>query len=296
MADTGDSGAAIQALSEMGGSGLAYHEVFGPHPDQCPESIAAAERRLVELTAFGSGRVRLGLSPHAPYSVSGLLYRAVANLARSRGLPLAVHIAESEAESLLLAEGAGPFAEAWRGREIPLPAPLGNSPVGWLARHGVLGPDLLCIHAIELAGSDLRLLKESGARVAHCPRANRRHHGRSARLGELIRMDIPVGVGTDSEVSLAHPDILAEARAAGELAGLAPEAALALATTEAAGALNMAAEVGALAPGMWGDAVAVRLPQTDEAGLARALLASSPSDVRLTVQAGGVVYRHETVG
>ncbi len=296
VADTGDSGAAIEALNQLGGSGLVYHEVFGPHPDQCQESISSAALRLDELTSFAGDRVRLGLSPHAPYSVSGPLYRAVADLARSRGLPLAVHIAESEAESLLLAEGEGPFAEAWQGRGIPLPAPQGDTPLGWLDRHGVLGPDLLCIHAIELSRRDLSVLRESGARVAHCPRSNQRHHHRRAPLAELLRLGVPVGVGTDSEVSLAHPDLLAEARAAGEIAGLTAEAALALATTEAAAALNLGAEVGAIAPGMWGDLVAVRLPHTDESGLAKALLQSSPNDIELTVVAGRVVYRRETAG
>ena len=44
VADTGDSGAVSQALAEAGGSGIAYHEVFGPHPDQCDESLRGLQR------------------------------------------------------------------------------------------------------------------------------------------------------------------------------------------------------------------------------------------------------------
>src|SRR5690242_16166941 len=39
VADTGDSGAVVQALAEAGGSGIAFQEVFGPHPDQYDESL-----------------------------------------------------------------------------------------------------------------------------------------------------------------------------------------------------------------------------------------------------------------
>ena len=95
VADTGDSGAVIEALAEAGGSGIAFHEVFGPHPDQAEEAMAGALRRLAELSRFTSTRVRLGVSPHAPYSVSGPLYTLVANHARKADLPLAVHLAEA---------------------------------------------------------------------------------------------------------------------------------------------------------------------------------------------------------
>jgi hypothetical protein len=47
--DTGDSGAALQALHELGGSGIAYQEVFGPHPDQAPAQLAGLTNRLEAL-------------------------------------------------------------------------------------------------------------------------------------------------------------------------------------------------------------------------------------------------------
>ncbi|HYC31309.1 MAG TPA: amidohydrolase family protein, partial [Gemmatimonadales bacterium] len=132
VADTGDSGAVLEALAERGGSGIAYHEVFGPDPAQAGDSLAGLQRRVGELCRFAGGRVRLGVSPHAPYSVSGALYAATARWARDERLPTAVHVAESAAESSLLGHGTGAFADAWAGRSIPLPAPLGLTPIGWL--------------------------------------------------------------------------------------------------------------------------------------------------------------------
>ncbi|MGZ8392806.1 MAG: amidohydrolase family protein, partial [Gemmatimonadales bacterium] len=114
IADTGDTGAALQVLAESGGSGVAFQEVFGPHPEQAEASLAGLRDRVAVLGRWSGGRVRIGVSPHAPYSVSGPLFRAVATWSRSEHLPLAVHVAESEAETELVANSSGPFAEALR--------------------------------------------------------------------------------------------------------------------------------------------------------------------------------------
>ncbi len=113
IADTGDSGAALQALAEADGSGVAYQEVFGPHPAQAAESLAGLRERVTRLRAWAGKRVSIGVSPHAPYTVSGPLFRAVAAWSEAESLPLAVHIAESPAETQLVANAAGPFADAW---------------------------------------------------------------------------------------------------------------------------------------------------------------------------------------
>ena len=257
VADTGDSGAVIEALSEAGGSGIAYHEVFGPHPAQAPEALAAAAARCEQLRRFETGRVRLGISPHAPYSVSGDLYRLVGEFARERDLPLAVHLAESEDESLLLEQARGGFAEAWAGRGIPPPALPGCSPVAWLERHGVLSARTLCIHLVRADQADIARVARAGAAVAHCPRSNARHGHGIAPLAAMLGAGLRVGVGTDSVASVAPLDLLAEARAARSIAGLSTEAALRLVTAGAARALGLEGEIGTLVPGQWGDLAVV---------------------------------------
>jgi len=259
IADTGDRGVVIRALAECGGSGVAYQEVFGPHPDQVGESMAALEGRVAELRAFESARVRLGVSPHAPYTVSGPLYRAVADYARGRGLPVAVHLAESPAETQLLRAAAGPFAEAWQRRSIPLPSLPGRSAVEWLDEHGALSERTLCIHVVQADAGDVARLAAAGVAVAHCPLSNRRHGHGDAPLGRLRAAGIRVGVGTDSVASVAGLDLLAEARAARALAGLSWDEALALVTLEGARALGLAGEIGSLAAGKWGDVAVIRL-------------------------------------
>jgi 5-methylthioadenosine/S-adenosylhomocysteine deaminase len=292
VADTGDSGAAIQALAEAGGSGIAYQEVFGPHPDQRDASLAGLRQRTEAMGHFAVGRVRLGVSPHAPYSVSGPLYAAAAEWARREGLPVAVHVAESAAESELLAGGSGAFAQAWRGRGIPLPAPLGRTPVAWLDDHGVLSELTLCIHVVRAGPDDVARLARVGAAVAHCPRSNRAHGHGDAPLAALLAAGLRVGLGTDSTVSVGRLDLLAEARAARALAGLGAEAALALCTLDGARALGLDRETGSLVAGKWGDCTVIRLPRgTGGAAPEEQVLASGARDVLATFVGGRDVYR-----
>ena len=309
IADTGDSGAVIQALAELGGSGVVYQEVFGPHPAQLENSISGLSERVNALLPFCSERVRLGVSPHAPYTVSGPLYSRVAELARRRGLPIAVHLAESKAESEFVTRGTGPFAEAWKARGIPqlsdpshqptarpsdrLSAP---SPVEWLDQHQVLGPDTLCIHAIQLTAGDIRTLAARAVAVAHCPLSNARHAHGSAPLGALRGAGVRVGLGTDSVASVGSLDLLAEARAARVLAGLGADEALAMATLEGARALGLESRIGTLTPGKWADLVAIALPEGasgSETEPAEHVLAARRADTLLTVLGGRVVHRRD---
>jgi len=292
VADTGDSGATIQALAEADGSGVAFQEVFGPHPLQADESLARLRHSVERAGRWAVNRVRLGVSPHAPYTVSGALFSAVARWASSEGFPLAVHVAESAAEYELLTAGSGPFAEAWRARGIPLSGMVGRTPVEWLADHGVLSDQTLCIHTVQAGPSDIQLLAEAGAAVAHCPLSNRSHRHGAAPLSSLLDAGIRVGLGTDSEVSVGCLDLLSEARAAGGLATLGADELIELCTLGGAQALNMEAETGSLRKGKWADCAVVRLP---EQGPTRApaehILDSSPADVLLTCLAGKDVYR-----
>jgi cytosine/adenosine deaminase-related metal-dependent hydrolase len=236
--------------------------------------------------------VRIGVSPHAPYTVSGPLFRAVAEWSRAEGLPLAVHVAESPAETELLADGSGAFAEAWVARGIPLPRPSGLSPVGWLAEHGVLSERTLCIHAVQLDRADIDLMADSGAAVAHCPLSNQAHRHGAAPLGAMLEAGIRVGLGTDSEVSVGRLDLLAEARAARSLAPLSADALIERCTLGGARALSLDGETGSLRTGKWGDCVVIRPREAgEESSPAELVLASSPADVLLTCLGGRDVYR-----
>ncbi len=281
VADTGSTGAVLEALRGLGGRGIVYHEVFGPDPARVAEYLAGFERQLLQLGRLETSRLRLGVSPHAPYTVSAPLYRAVADLARRRRLPLALHIAESREETLLVRDGTGPFAEALRSRGITI-EPHGLSPTQYLLQLGVLerATGWLCIHCVQVDDQDIAVLRDGGVAVAHCPRSNRAHgHGR-APVAALRAAGVPVGLGTDSVVSVGDLDPWAEA----EAAGLAGEEALRALTIDGARALGWDGVIGSLEVGKEADLAVL-------SSLAPAASSRDHPATLLTLVAGRIVHR-----
>src|SRR5690349_6524365 len=278
VADTGSTGAPLEALARLGGRGIYYQEVFGPDPAKCGSGLTELTGAVAHLSPLTSHLVRLGVSPHAPYTVSESLYRATTKLARHEHLPVAVHLAESREETELVRDGTGPFAEALRARGIAVRA-HDCSPVEYLLRLGVLASgNCLGIHCVQVDDRDIEILSEAGVAVAHCPRSNRAHGHGTAPLAAFRRAGVRVGLGTDSVVSVGDADLRAEALAA----GLDGEDALRMLTLEGARALGLEREIGSLDIGKEAD-LAV-FPSTD---LYRPLPAST---ALLTVVAGRVVH------
>ena len=292
IADTGDTGAVARALSELGGRGVAYQEVFGPHPDQVEESMAGLKASVAALRPLEiPGMLRIGVSPHAPYTVSGPLYREVAKWAREERLPLALHLAESEEESQLLAGATGRFADAWAARELPAPEPLGMSPVAWVDHHMKLGDDTLCIHAVRVSEPDIALMARRHVGVAHCPLSNAAHGHGAAPVAALLGANLHVGVGTDSVLSVGPLDLLAAAREARALANLSAFDTLGLVTWYAAGAIGFWNRVGTFAVGAPGDVAVMTMPH-DVAEPEEELL-SGRGAVLATFVGGREVYRRD---
>src|SRR5688572_13921910 len=88
-ADTCDSGVALEAMRTMRVRGIMYQEVFGPDPDACDEALASLRTKIEAHRTNESALVRLGVSPHAPYTVSDRLFEAARDLARALKLPMA---------------------------------------------------------------------------------------------------------------------------------------------------------------------------------------------------------------
>jgi 5-methylthioadenosine/S-adenosylhomocysteine deaminase len=176
------------------------------------------------------------------------LFRRVAHFAQQDGLPLAVHLAESQEESELIRYGAGPFAESLRARDIAV-EPHHCSPVQYLRELGVLRPGTLAIHCVQIDDADMQTLKTNRVAVAHCPRSNRAHGHGSAPISALREAGIPVGIGTDSVVSVPDLDVWAEAR----VSWFGAEEALRLLTLDGARALGWERDIGSLEAGKAGD-------------------------------------------
>ena len=248
IAETGSTGAVMRALHDLGGRGIVYQEVFGPNPAQCSASMLELEQAVLRFRGLATSQLLVGVSPHAPYTVSAPLYEAVAAFARREKLPIALHVAESKEETALVHDGAGPFADALRARGI-LVEPLECSPVAYVLQRGVLRRGTLCIHCVQVDAADVEMLRAAKASVAHCPLSNAAHaHGR-APLDQFRAAGVPVGLGTDSVISVGELNLWGEAGAA----GLRGDGALRALTIEGARALAWDAEIGSLEVGKAAD-------------------------------------------
>lgn len=272
--DTCESGVAFDAMRERGVRGIMYQEVFGPDPAQCAASLAELREKVARMRPEETELVRVGVSPHAPYTVSDGLFRAVSEFAIAESLPMAIHLAESEWEQQLVARGAGPFADSLRRRGIAV-APRARTPVALVASLGVLAARPLLIHCVRANGDDVATIARTGCAVAHCPASNAKLGHGIAPLVELLAARVIVGLGTDSVASNNRMDLVDEARLAvlmqraRELSSttLSPSAAWELATLGGARALGIAHEAGSLDVGKSADLAAFRLdghgPVTD---------------------------------
>jgi len=301
LAATESSAAGAVALREAGMRGIVYREVFGPDPAQLDESMAELRAAVDLLRAEETELVRIGVSPHAPYTVSDDLFRAAAAYATAERLPIAVHASESRAERELVEAGAGDFAPGLQARGIATPA-RGRTTIEMLDRLGVLAARPLLIHCVTVDADDIARIADAGCAVAHCPVANARLGHGVAPYPELRAAGVDVGLGTDSVGSNNRLDLMEEARIAsvvhrGRTAShdlLTAADLLRLCTLDGAVALGLDERIGTLEPGKDADLCAVSLagPHVRPVHRPEAAVfhAARGTDVVLTVVRGRVLF------
>jgi 5-methylthioadenosine/S-adenosylhomocysteine deaminase len=294
VGDASFSGSAAVACAELGLRGVVFLEVFG--------ADAAALERFDELRSrvepWVSDRVRVGVSPHAPYTCGLDLYRACSAL----GVPVATHLNESDDELAYLSTGEGPWSSF---REWLVPPP-GESGIRLLAREGLLDERLVAAHCVRVDEEEIALLAAHRVAVAHCPRSNAMLGCGVAPVAELRAAGVRVAIATDSPASAPSFDMFEElrvavmgARARGAAPGVLTAAdALELATLGGARALGLQDEVGSLREGKWADLCVLSLEDSPfdplEDPVIAAILGGSPARVAATLLAGDERYAKGT--
>jgi 5-methylthioadenosine/S-adenosylhomocysteine deaminase len=169
--------------------------IDGGDPDGSTKLRNVAERSLEEIVTEGGEAVEPALAPHSIYAVSEESLRWVAETAADRGLPVQIHLSETEDEVEACLEAHG------------------ERPAAYLDRLGLLGPRTVLAHGVWLDQGELELIAERGATIATNPVANLKlavggvfPYLRARDLG------IPVGLGTDGAGSNNSLDLLSDAK------------------------------------------------------------------------------------
>jgi cytosine/adenosine deaminase-related metal-dependent hydrolase len=245
-------------LAESGLRAVVYLEVISMRPDPDAATVSPPLPRDTALVSYG-------LSPHSPHTVSEPALRALLSYAKTRDVPLSMHVAETKDEIRLLQRRKSGldklYAAANWDREW---APSGVSSFRYLGRLKALGPGFLVVHAVHATPDDIGILVRSGASVAHCARSNHRLHVGTMNLRAFLDARIPVGLGTDSLASAETLNLWDEMRSAlktHRAENISARDILHLATMGGAKAIGLEAEIGSLEAGKKADIIAIRLPK-----------------------------------
>jgi cytosine/adenosine deaminase-related metal-dependent hydrolase len=201
--------------------------------------------------------LRVGISPHAPYSVETDGYRRCLQVAQQQSLPIATHLAESIDEAEFLAAQSGPLRELWErigGWDQAVPRFQGG-PIHMVAELGYLNyPKTLLAHVNYCDDDELRLLAEGKASVVYCPRTHAYFGHPPHRWREMLAMGINVAVGTDSRGSSPNLDLVDDLRLLHRLAPeVPPERIWEMGTARGAAAIGCAELLGKLTVGRKAD-------------------------------------------
>lgn len=193
--------------------------------------------------------VRIGIGPHAPYTVTDSTLTSALALQQDTGAAIQIHLHETAFE----------VEEAFRQS--------GQRPVARLRDLGILNGNTQCVHMTTLDEQDLATVAETGVHIVHCPESNLKLASGFCPVHTLQRGGNNVTIGTDGAASNNDLDLFGELSTAamlakavsGDAAALGAHQALAMATINGARALGRDHEIGSLKAGKQADLIAVDL-------------------------------------
>jgi 5-methylthioadenosine/S-adenosylhomocysteine deaminase len=276
-----------RALKSAGMRGVLGETIIGfPAPDnKTAEAALAYTRRFLESWR-NDPLITPAVAPHAIYTCSEELLKQSAALAREFHAPILTHFTEAYSE-----------VETSRREH-------GLSPVEYLARIGLLGPDVLGAHCVWLDEADIRTLAQHRVGCSYNPSSNMKTAAGVMPAPELLAAGVAVGIGTDGAASNNNQDLFEEMDLAPKLQKLArldptalpAEQVVAMATIVGARALHMEKQIGSLEPGKKADMIVVDTTAPHAAPMfnpyAQLVYALKASDVRTTI-IGGRLIMHD---
>ena len=292
--------AGFEALKTVGLRGILFQETeFSPDDATVEAEFDKLIEKFESLRQTETELVRVGISPHSPYTVSPRLFQLIADFAIKHNVKLTIHAAESTDEDELMLHGTGFFTDVYKKYGVKWQSPH-CSAIEYLESLGVLRAKPLLAHCVTVSGRDIELIADSGSSIAHCPKSNAKFGHGFAPLEAFLDAGIKVGLGSDSVASNNVCDILEEARFAalaarnhqGSRRFLSAKEMLEAATFGGAKALGVDHLIGALEPGKQADIIAISLTHAAQRPIndihTALIFASNARDITMTMGAGKV--------
>jgi 5-methylthioadenosine/S-adenosylhomocysteine deaminase len=257
-----------------------------PAPDNKSEAEMLAYTEKFLKRWQGDPLIHAAVAPHSIYTCSKKTLQDAAALARKYHAPILIHVAEMKKE-LEDSEKAN-----------------GMSPVQYLEKIGVLGPDIVAAHCIFVDEADRKLLAERGTGCVHNPSSNMMIASGVSRVPEMRAAGVAVGLGTDGPAGSNNDlDLMEEIDLAAKLAkiskmdplALGAKDVVAMATIDGARAVHMDKEIGSLEAGKKADLLLISLNEPNAVPMydiyAEIAYSLKGSDVDTVVIGGRVVMR-----
>jgi 5-methylthioadenosine/S-adenosylhomocysteine deaminase len=270
------------------GYGFADRGVYADVRDWSWKTLDRFADKVAAHHRSGNDRVHVALSPHAPYSCGANMFRKVREVADDQGVVIHTHLSEGPQEIAYVRET------------------YGTTPVQWLHGMDFLKPDVTAAHCTQLNDDDIRIMAETGTKIAHCPCCNAKLDSGTLRLHACREAGITVGLATDGPASHNSLDMFQEMKFAGmihkdkmhDVEFLKTRELLEMSTWGAAQAMNRP-DVGTLEPGRKADVIIVDLdkahclPVYDTA--AALVYSARADDVDTTIVDGAILMENRVI-
>ncbi len=231
-------------------AGTIFLELLGLAPDREADLLSRAAQHLAESPSHKGQR--MGLSPHAPYTVSLAAVHKVCQLAKPHNASIAMHLAESPDEMEMLHSHGGKLVEMLSSRGFWYGEQVSNRGVQPYLDALATAPKSLVIHGNYLEASHWDFVAQRADRmtVVYCPRTAAKFMDRPYPLVEMIRAGVPIAVGTDSRASNPDLSLFEELKTIRALhPDVSPGDILKMGTASGAKTLALGSQLGLLSPG-----------------------------------------------
>ena len=250
-----------------------------------PEKNLVVAKEFIERWLGISDLIMPGIFCHSPLTCSEQTLKDAWEISQQFDLPLQIHLSETSDEVNEILKKTG------------------KRPVHYLDQIGLINDGLIAAHAVHLDDREIECLKENGAKVVHVPESNMKLGSGVARVLDMVRLGIPIGLGTDGCSSNNNLDLFQEMDTAAKLSkvfsldpvALNAETALRMATIWGASVLGLEDQVGTLEVGKKADIIVVDLqgpnlcPVYDP--LSALVYSASGADVKDVVVDGKVLMK-----